>query len=132
MLDGMTVGRVQLPDGPIYVAEDSDEPMQAPEWASYLSIVDGTLNLVPLCDLDQPMLKEVMAENCGLVSYIPTSTYFTQRVHIKCRGRPTLSGCSMGMPCTRCKVWYVGKYSNPSFGPFSQVFCSIPGFFVFL
>ena len=44
--------------------------MQAPEWASYLSIVDGALNLVPLCDLDQPMLKEVMAENRGLVSYI--------------------------------------------------------------
>ena len=40
MLDRMTVGRAQLPDGPIYVPEDSDTAMQAPEWASFLSIVD--------------------------------------------------------------------------------------------
>ena len=66
MLDGMTVGRVQLPDGPIYVPEDSDTAMQAPEWASFLSIVDGSLNPVPLCDLDHVLLKEVMAENRGL------------------------------------------------------------------
>ena len=62
----MTVGRVQLPDGPIYVPEDSDTAMQAPEWASFLSIVHGSLNPVPLCDLDQVLLKEVMAKNCGL------------------------------------------------------------------
>ena len=66
MLDRMTVGRVQLPDGPIYVPEDSDTALQAPEWASFLSIVDGSLNPVPLCDLDQVLLKEVMAENRGL------------------------------------------------------------------
>ena len=40
--------------------------MQAPEWASFLTIVDGSLNPVPLCDLDQVLLKEVMAENRGL------------------------------------------------------------------
>ena len=68
MLDRMTVGRVQLPDGPIYVPEDSDTAMQAPEWARFVSIVDGSLNPVPLCtcDLDQVLLKEVMAENRGL------------------------------------------------------------------
>ena len=66
MLDRMTVGRVQLPDGPIYVPEDSDTAMQAPEWAGFLSIVDGSLNHVPLCDLDQVLLKKVMAENRGL------------------------------------------------------------------
>ena len=65
-LDRMTVGRVQLPDGPSYVREDSDTAMQAPEWARFLSIVDGSLNPVPLCDLDQVLLKEVMAENRGL------------------------------------------------------------------
>ena len=66
MLDQMTVGRVQLPDGPIYVPEDSDTAMQASEWASFLSIVDGSLNPVPLCDLDEVLLKEVLAENRGL------------------------------------------------------------------
>ena len=66
MLDRITEGRVQLPDGPIYVPEDSDTAMQAPEWASFLSIIDGSLNPVPLCDLDQVLLKEVMAENRGL------------------------------------------------------------------
>ena len=66
MLDRMTVGRVQLPDGPIYVPKDSDTAMQAPGWASFLSIVDGSLNSVPLCDPDQVLPKEVMAENRGL------------------------------------------------------------------
>ena len=66
MLDRMTVGGVQLPESPIYVPEDSDTAMQAHRWASFLSIVDGSLNPVPLCDLDQVLLKEVMAENRGL------------------------------------------------------------------
>ena len=66
LLDRMTVGRVQLPDGPIYVPEDSDTAMQAPEWASFLSVVDGSLSPVPLCDLDQVLLKQVMAGNRGL------------------------------------------------------------------
>ena len=66
MLDRMTVERVQLPDGPIYAPGDSDTAMQAPEWASFLSIVDGSLNPVPLYDLDQVLLKEIIAENCGL------------------------------------------------------------------
>ena len=69
MLDRMTVGRVQLPDVPIYVPEDSDTAMQASEWASFLSIIDGSLNPVSLCDLDQVLLKEVMAENRGLTLY---------------------------------------------------------------
>ena len=69
MPDRMNMGRVHLPDGPIYVPEDSDTAMQAPEWASFLSIVDGSLNPVPLCELDQVLLKEVMAENRGLTLY---------------------------------------------------------------
>ena len=41
--------------------------------------------------------------------------------------------CLGGMPCTQCEVLDVGKYSNPSFGPFSQVFVLVPyqGFFGF-
>ena len=66
LLDLKTVGRVQLPDSPIYVPDDSDAAMQAPKWASFVSIVHGSLNPVPLCDLEQVLLKEVMAENGGL------------------------------------------------------------------
>ena len=66
MLDRMTVGGVQLPDGSIYVPEDSYPPMQAPEWARSLSIVHGPLNAVHLRDLDQVLLKEVMAKNRGM------------------------------------------------------------------
>ena len=66
MLDQMAVGTVQLPDGPIYVPRDSNTAMQAPESASFLCIVDGSPNPVPLCHLDQVLLKEVMAENRGL------------------------------------------------------------------
>ena len=38
-------------------------------------------------------------------------------------------GNAMHAVRTQCKVSDVGKYSNPSFGPFSQVFGSVPGFF---
>ena len=40
-----------------------------------------------------------------------------------------LLGNAMHTVRTQCKVLDVGKYSNPSFGPFSQVFGSVPGFF---
>ena len=40
--------------------------MPAPEWGSFLSIVDGSLNPVPVSDLDQVVLKVLMAENRGL------------------------------------------------------------------
>ena len=65
VLDRMTVRRVQLPDGPIYVPDDSDTAMQAPEWASLLSIVHGSPKPIPLCDLDQVLPKEVIADNRG-------------------------------------------------------------------
>ena len=66
LLDRMTVGRTEHPNGPIYVPEDSQETMPAPEWGSFLSIVDGSLSPVPVSDLDQVVLKELMAENRGL------------------------------------------------------------------
>ena len=50
--DRITVGRVQLPDGPIHVPEDSHTAMQAPEWTIFLSTDDGSLSPVPLCDLN--------------------------------------------------------------------------------
>ena len=62
----MTVGRTELPNGPNYVPEDSHETKPAPEWRSFQSIVDGSLNPVPVSDLNQVVLKELMAENRGL------------------------------------------------------------------
>ena len=40
--------------------------MPAPEWGSFLSIVDGSRNPVPVSDLDQLVRNELMAENRGL------------------------------------------------------------------
>ena len=62
----MTVGRTELPNGQIYVPKDSQETMPAPEWGSFLSIVDGSLNPVPVSELEQVVLKELMAQNSGL------------------------------------------------------------------
>ena len=66
LLDCMTVGGTEPPNGPRYVPEDSQETMPAPEWSSFLCIVDGSLNPVPVSDLDRVVLKELMAENRGL------------------------------------------------------------------
>ena len=63
LLDRMTVGRTELCNDPIYVPEDSQETMPAPEWGSSLSIVDGSLNPVPVSDLDQVVLKDLMTKN---------------------------------------------------------------------
>ena len=61
-----TAGRVQLPDGPIYLPEDADTTMQALQLTSFLSMFDGSLNHVPLCALDQVLLKQIRAQNRGL------------------------------------------------------------------
>ena len=86
ILDRMTVGRVRLPEGPIYVPEDSDTAMQAPDWACFSSIIDGSLNHVPLCDLNQVLLKEVMAGNRGL-------TLFDLKYQSPDHLSATLTGC---------------------------------------
>ena len=39
-------------------------------------------------------------------------------------------GNAMHVVRTQCEVLDVSKYSYPSFGPFSQVFGSVPGFFL--
>ena len=61
----MTVGRTELADSRIYVPENSQETMRAPEGGTFLSIVDSSLNPVPVSDLNQVVLKEVMAETQG-------------------------------------------------------------------
>ena len=60
LLDRMTVGRTELPSSSMYALEDSQETMLAPEWSSFLSIVDGPPNQVPDSDLDQVVLKELL------------------------------------------------------------------------
>ena len=40
--------------------------MPALEWGSFLSFVDDSLNAIPVSDIDQVVLKELMAENRGL------------------------------------------------------------------
>ena len=62
----MIVGRTDLPDSPIYVPADSQETSPAPEWGFFLSILDGSLNPIPVSALDQVVLKELMAESHGL------------------------------------------------------------------
>ena len=62
--------------------------MRAPPWASFLSIVDGSLNPVPLCDLDQVLLKEVLAEHNGLTLSHPKRR---SREHLSA----TLTGCEL-------------------------------------
>ena len=64
--DRMPVGGTEPPNDPIYVPEDSHGTMSAPECHSFLSIMDSSLNPVPVSDLDQVVLKELMAENRGL------------------------------------------------------------------
>ena len=64
--DRMTVGRTELPDCPIYAPEDSQKTMPAPEWGSFLSIVDGSPNPVPVSELDEVVLKELMAKTRDL------------------------------------------------------------------
>ena len=66
LFDLMTVGRSELPNGPIYVPEDSQETKPAPELGSFLSIIDCSLNPVPVSDLNEVVLKELMAENRDL------------------------------------------------------------------
>ena len=65
-LDRITVGRTELPNDQTWVPEDSQKTTLAPEWASFLSIGGGSQNPVPVSDLDQVVLKELMAENRGL------------------------------------------------------------------
>ena len=60
------MGRTEPPNGPIYVPEDSQETMPAPECGSFLSIIDGSPNPVPVSDPDEVVLKELMAEKRGL------------------------------------------------------------------
>ena len=39
---------------------------------------------------------------------------------------------TQGMPCTHSEVLDIGKYSNPSFGPFHKLLVPYQGFFGFL
>ena len=66
LLDRITVGTTELSEAPIHVHEDSQDTMAAPEWGSFLSIVDGSLNPILVCIFEPKVVKEMMAENRGL------------------------------------------------------------------
>ena len=61
LLDRMPVGKDELRDKSLYLSGNSHETMPAPDWSSFLSIVDGSLYQVPVSDLDQVVLGESMA-----------------------------------------------------------------------
>ena len=50
--------------------------MPAPEWGSFLFIVDGFLNWVPVSDLRQVVLEELMTKNRGLAVRLSCNQYF--------------------------------------------------------
>ena len=60
------MGRTEPLDGQIYVPENYHETMPVPEWGSFWSKVDASPNPVLVRDLDQVVLKELMAKNRGL------------------------------------------------------------------
>ena len=49
----MTVEKTEIPNGALYVPEDSQGNVPAPEWGKFLSIVDASRNAVPVSDVDQ-------------------------------------------------------------------------------
>ena len=112
LVDRITAGRVQLPDSPIYVTDNSDAAMQAPKWASFLSLVDGSLNPVPLCDLDQVLLKEVMAEKCG-VTLLDLKKQFPENVSA------TRTGCE----CEKLQTKRAPLHILPHPQDVSTIFC---------
>ena len=56
------MGRTELPDGPIYVPKVFQEAMPAPQWGRLLSIVDGSLNPVPVCYLEEQVRSELLTK----------------------------------------------------------------------
>ena len=66
LLDSKGLGRTEPLHGLIYVPDNSHETIPVPEWGSFLSIVDASLNPVLVSDLGQVVLKELMAEHRDL------------------------------------------------------------------
>ena len=77
LLHRITLEKTELPNRPISVLDNSKETMLAPELGSSLSIPHGCLYPVRVSDLDQEVLKEVMAKNRGrtLLDLNKTSEY---------------------------------------------------------
>ena len=74
--DRMTVGRPELSNGPIYIPEDSQETMPAADWRSFLSILDGSPNSVPVYlfghyyEQETPAVSTPLADADDRLSYI--------------------------------------------------------------
>ena len=63
------MGRPELANSPIYVPVDSQETILAHQWGSLMSIVDCSVNPVPVSDLNQVVLKKLRAESRGLTIF---------------------------------------------------------------
>ena len=65
LLHKLMLTSIQLPDDTIYVPLGRKTPIGKPEWGSMLSVVDGSLALVPWEDLDLAMVQEIQRESGG-------------------------------------------------------------------
>ena len=63
-----------------------------------------------------------------LVAHPSMRLYVEQEINQAAMANLNSYGNAMHAVRTQCEVLDVGKYPNPSFGPFSQVFGSVPGF----
>ena len=91
---------------------------------------------IALIPSKQPMPRFFTEPLCGLD---PTLMQYTSRPMTVMQLLPNLRivqhyqyGNAVHVVHTQCKVLYVSNYLNPSFGPFSQVCCSITGVFTLL
>ena len=65
LLDRLTVQRVPLPDGPLYVPDGASKLLAAPKWGSVISLVDGTAMQIPIEELHERTVRWLMKMNCG-------------------------------------------------------------------
>ena len=107
LLDRMTAERTELHNGPTYVPEDSQVTIPAPEWGSFLSIVEGSLNSVPLSELHQVVLKDLMVEKRGLTLLDLKKRSENSSVTTTSRLGPSRSPVAILLPTCRLPVAFL-------------------------
>ena len=60
LLDKISIARVEIPSGTkLYVGDWGKEPLPAPPWNTYVSLVDTVVRKVPLAELNPKMVQQV-------------------------------------------------------------------------